>query len=126
MTSAGGIDIYASRRTRYEVCRSFRRDESSSIPPRELVMKSSPDRVFYASEESPKTNMGNSVQDMMVFDSSSITISTGDDVGELDARWVVEYGGEVWIVENVQRKRVWKRSEFAAAPQFVTYIQMRK
>ena len=124
MISAGGIDIYGSRRTRYEMCRSFRRDEDDSTPPRDLVSKADPDRVFYAREESPKADINNPIQDMIVFDDSVVTISTEDNVGELSPRWLVEYDGELWIVKNVQRRRIGKRSEFSAAPQFVTYIQM--
>ena len=89
-------------------------------------MKSRPDRVFYAREEGPKADVNDGVQDMMMFDASSLVISTEDDIGELAPRWVVEYAGEAWIVENVQRRRVAKRSEFSAEPQFVSYIQLRK
>lgn len=121
---AGGVDIYASRRTSHLRCRSFRVEKGEHGSPEALVHGKSPDRTFFAREEAGRFNSANEVEASFQFDQSTRTISTEDDVGGLSQNWIVEVDGEAWKVESVQRIVIEKRSEFARHPQKVTYIQL--
>lgn len=121
---AGGIDIYASRRTSHLRCRSFRVEKGERGSPEALVRGKSPDRAFFAREEAGRFDSENEIEASFQFGQSTRTISTEDDVGGLSQNWIVEVDGEPWKVESVQRIVVGKRSEFARHPQKVTYIRL--
>lgn len=121
---AGGVDIYASRRTSHLRCRSFRVEKGEHGSPEALVHGKSPDRTFFAREEAGRFDSANEIEASFQFGQSTRTISTEDDVGGLSQNWIVEVDGEAWKVESVQRIVIEKRSEFARHPQKVTYIQL--
>lgn len=121
---AGGIDIYASRRTAHLRCRSFRVERGEHGSPEALVHGKAPDRVFFAREEAGRFDSANEIEASFQFGQSTRTIATEDDVGGLSQNWVVEVDGEPWKVESVQRIAIEKRSEFARHPQKVTYIRL--
>lgn len=121
---AGGIDIYASRRTNHLRCRSFRVEKGEHGSPEALMHGKEPDRVFRAHEESGRYDSLNEVEASFQFGQSTRTIGTEDDVGDLAQNWIVEVDGEPWKVASVQRIVVEKRSEFARHPQKVAYIQL--
>lgn len=116
------IDIYASRRGIHEKCLWLKRDASKARDPQ---WASKPTGVFYATEENPESEEDSRVMGTFMAGSSSITLKTTDDVGELQANDLVRYDGRDWIVEGVQRRKVKQRSEFCRNAQYVTYMSLR-
>lgn len=116
------IDVYASRRGSYERCAWLKRDEAKSRDP-EWAAK--PTGVFYATEEAPEYGQDSSIMGTFMADSSTITLRTSDDIGEMGAEDIVRYDGRDWLVTSVQRRKVKSRSEFCRNSQYVSYVALR-
>lgn len=118
-----GVDIYASRRSYYEKCLWYERDESAD--PRNLVAVKEPSGVFYASEANAEYAQDQLKAGAFMVDSSTVTLKTNDSVDGMKTEDLVEYSGRIWIVDGVQRVKRKKRSEFSREPQYSSYISLR-
>lgn len=116
------VNIYASRRGSYERCAWLKRDESAQRDPE---WASKPSGFFYATEEAPEHGEDSRILGTFMADSSTITLKTSDDVGELGAEDIVRYDERDWLVQSVQRSKVKSRSEFCRNSQYVSYISLR-
>lgn len=126
MAGRGGIDLWASRRDRFEECRWWKRKEGSTIPPSDVVREASPSGYFFAREENPISARDDRMGSGFWIPGTDVTLSTGDDVGDLDHQDAVEYAGSVWNVVGVQRKKVIKSSQSSREPRYETYVSLRK
>lgn len=123
---AGGcIDLYNSRRCNFDKCYYWTVDESNNYDLDELVYKSKPNGFFYAKESSAENKNKNNINGMFLFDKSSITIQTNDDV-IIKSGDIVKYENEFWQVSNVSIRQVHKNSQFLKKISRKTYIQLRK
>lgn len=124
---------WVSRRDCHEFCKWWVRNEGDEYTPDELIMKRPPSGTFYAKEFSPEYYDNNVVGGSFMFDRTTITIRTPDDVSTLQKQvknnCIIEYQGEKWIAVSVQRKNIRNgMTEFTSernVPHFFI-IQMRK
>lgn len=123
----GNIDIYHSRRTNYEECVYWVRDESVIVGDlNQWVLKNKSSGVFYAKEVSPEYNQANPQANAFLFDKDIITLETDDDVDELSRGCVVLYNGKPWMVNDVQRKLHRKESAFDIEKHYKTIVSIRR
>lgn len=98
------VDIFQSRRNYNEPCRWWSRNEHSEYDDDSLIMKRVPTGTFMAREVSPETSQ-NAVIASFMFEKNTITIKTPDDINGITRNDLVEFQGEKWIVENVQKSK---------------------
>ena len=123
----GNIDIYHSRRTNYEECIYWVRDESVAVGDlNQWVLKNKSNGVFYAKEVSPEYNQANPQANVFLFDKNIITLETDDDVDDIDRGCVVLYNGKPWMVDNVQRQLHRKESQFDTEKHYKTIVSIRR
>lgn len=115
------FDLFQSTRNFNEYCKWWSQNESDDYYDNEIVYKRVPDGCFYAKEISPETKNDNTVAGIVMFDKNSVTIYSPDDLQSLykafsvKNRGLVEYQGELWRIENVQKRKARiQNSEFAS------------
>lgn len=100
-----GIDIFQSRRNFNERCRWWSRNEDDRYEPSDLISKRVASGQFWAKEMSAmqlmNTNLGNAFR----IDSEHTTIKTPDDLDGIKADDIVEYQGDLWRVDDVQKTK---------------------
>ena len=110
------FDLFQSRRNLNERCRYWGVNESEEIELNELVYKRVADGMFYAKEVNSETENNNIISGLDMFERTTVTIFTTDDVKNIKRNDIVEYQEELWRVSDVQRKKARiQNSEFAAA-----------
>lgn len=123
----GTVDLFHSRRTNYIECRYWVRDERKSIgDASKWIMENTESGRFYARELSPKYNQMNQAANVFAFDKNSITIETDDHIDNISRGCIVEYNGELWIVDIVQCKVHRKESEFNKELDYKYTINLRR
>lgn len=116
------IDIYHSRRGHFRYCQYWNRDESKEINDyTKWILSTFPNGSFYAKEVTSKTNQGNQINNIVMFDKNTITLVTNDKVSDIKRGSVVSYLNHAWLVENVQFETHLKESEFSTE-EYTTYI----
>ena len=123
---AGTVDIYHSRRTNYEECEYWARNESEMVgnASKWILNKVATD-TFYAKESSVKECRMAQLANVFAFDENHITIDTDDDI-LIKRGYIVKYDDEIWMVENAQSKLHRKESEFDKEKHYTTYINLRR
>lgn len=106
------FDLFQSRRNMNERCRWWSRNESDEIEENELRYKRVPSGYFYAKEVNAEVQDDNIIGGVFMTDKTSVTIMSSDDLislqnEQLDIRnkVLVEYQGELWRVDNVQKRK---------------------
>lgn len=106
------FDLFQSRRNMNERCRWWSRNESDEIEENELRYKRVPSGYFYAKEVNAEVQDDNIIGGVFMTDKTSVTIMSSDDLTslqneQLDIRnkVLVEYQGELWRVDNVQKRK---------------------
>ena len=118
-----GFDLFQSRRNMNEYCRWWTRKESDDAEEDELVYKRAPSGSFYAKEINAEVQDDNIIGGILMTDKTSVTIQACDNLQELynaqqdvRNRVLVEYQGELWRVDSVQKRKARiQNSEFAKA-----------
>ena len=110
-----GFDLFQSRRNQNEYCRWWgrkERDSSGDFEEDILVYKNVPSGFFYAKEISGEAQDDNVIGGIFMTDKTSVTIMSSDDLSDLynvkqdiRNRVLVEYQGELWRVDNVQKRK---------------------
>lgn len=81
--------------------------------------------IFYAREHQPSNRLENFDGDLVKIDIQNTVIETQDTVIGINHECLVEYDGQIWIVENVQSKMQNKRSKYNTRPSRITWITLR-
>lgn len=122
---AGGcIDIKLGRRGDYDLCKYWVRDESDEDLS-EFVRKTTPSGRFYCHEVTAEILQKNQLNNLFMFDASSITIRTRAAI-KIKQGDAVQYNDDIWIVKDVQFVPVHKNNQFMKNPSGFTYIQLQK
>ena len=123
-----GFDFFQSRRNMNEYCRWWSRDESDDVEEDELVYKRVSSGYFYAKEVNAEVNDDNIIGGVFMTDKTSVTIMTGDDLSsmynikqDVRNRVLVEYQGELWRVDNVQKRKARIQNSEFANPDYVSH-----
>ncbi len=90
-----------------------------------LDHKIKPSGIFYAREQQPSNKTEQFDGDLVKIDLQTTTIETQDNVVGISHECLVEYCGEIWIVDNVQSQMINKRSEFDRRPARITWLVLR-
>lgn len=108
------FDLFQSRRGYNEYCKWWSQNESEEISFDKLVSKRVPSGCFYAKEVNPETSQNAIIGGTFMFDKTTITIKTPDNVLGIKNNDIVLFRGEKWIVIDVQKRQSHlQQSEFA-------------
>lgn len=106
------FDIFQSRRNANEECRWWIRNDNEEIDEDELVYKRVPRGTFCAEEVTAEVQNDNSIAGVYMADKTSVTLKSPDDLTDMYVQTqditnkaLVEYQGEIWRVEDVQKKK---------------------
>ena len=120
---ATGIDLNTSRRTNHSKCKYWKVNERNKDRS-ELVYQKKADGTFYAREISAYSKDNQFVGDVFAFQSNTITIITSDK-NNVGINNIVEFNGKLWIVINIQKRRVMKQTQFLKRTSEYTYLQLK-
>lgn len=115
------IDIYHSRRTHFRKCSYWLPVQTNEID--KWILENKPEGSFYASEVNMKTNQGNQINNVIMYDRNMVTLVTNDEVDNISRGCIVLYLNHSWLVENVQRETHIQESEFGGE-HYTTYISI--
>ena len=99
------IDIFQSRRNYNEICRWWSRNENDEYSTNELISKRIESGSFCAKEVSPIQLMNTSLSGVFRIDSTHTTIKSPDNLENIKADDLVEYQGELWRVDDIQKSK---------------------
>lgn len=123
----GRVDLFHSRRTNYNRCEYWIRDErNKSGSPSQWVLYNQSSGIFYAKPLTPKSTQANVVNGTWMLDSNHIVLETDDDVTDIDRGSIVKYDEGLWLVESVQREIHNKESEFSKHTDYKYIISLTK
>lgn len=117
------IDIYHSRRTKYESIPYY-----NDAPNRDLekwVLVNKPSGYIYCQPVDSRSIEQNQVNNAMMFDKDTIVLFTSDHCDDLSRGTVLLYRGHPWMVDNVRKELHLKQSEFGENC-YDTYIYVRR
>jgi len=123
------FDLFQSRRNMNEECRWWSRNEAEEIDEDVLRYKRVPRGYFLAKEVNAEVQDDNVIAGIFMADKTSVTIMTADSLTDLynekqdiKNRVLVEYQGEIWRVDNVQKRKARiQNTEFGAADKVSHY-----
>ena len=117
------IDIYHSRRTKYESVPYY-----IDAPSRDLdkwVLANKPKGYIYCQPVDNRQLMANQVNNAMMFDKDTLVLLTSDECDELSRGSVLLYHGHPFIVDNLRKELHLKESQFGH-DHYDTYIYIRR
>lgn len=133
------FDIFKNRRGYNERCKWWCRNENDTvyllnddaITPEndEYWMNKTPSGTFWANEVYSQTEDNNVIGGSFMFDKTTTTIKTRDNVSGLTNNDIILYQDNLWRVISVQTKEMRKQGlEFAKRPQIdiITFISLRR
>lgn len=121
--ATGCCNIYTSRRTEFDECYYWKRNDKEKDLD-DYVHENQYTGKFYAKEITPMMKKKNIISGVFMFDSSSITLKTSDNV-DIDAGDIVKYEDKYWTVVDVQEVEIHKNTQFMKQVDYRTYIQLR-
>lgn len=117
------IDIYHSRRTKYEECPYY--VDKPDRPLEQWVLFKKPTGYIYCQPVDLRHLQQNQVNNVMMFDKDTIALLTSDECDELGRGSVILYRGHPWIVDNINKEIHLKESQFGE-DHYDTYIYLRR
>lgn len=121
----GTVDLFHSRRTAYQECKYWIRNNTIS-PSSEYVLKNTPSGTFFAKEISPQYNQFNNFANGFSFNKDGITLVSDDDLHEITVGSIVLYNNKAWNVDNVQKEVHRKETEFNIEVDYKYYLTLRR
>lgn len=121
------IDIYHSRRINFKKCRYWLRDERDSIASaNKYIYNKAPDGIFYAHQLVASSLTNNQISNIMMFNKNTLVLETDDHISNIIPNTIVEYEGELWIVENIQDTPHLKESQFSKSTHYKYILSLRR
>ena len=123
------FDLLQSRNTYNEPCKWWSRLETDPNDSDELVMSRLPSGSFCAKEVNPENKQNTVIGGAFMFDKTSVTIKTPDNVIGLKNNDIVLFRSEKWIVVTTQKRLSRNQQTYFANSQncsYYTYIELRK
>lgn len=124
-----GFDLFQSRREYNEFCKWWSRNESDEFSSDELIMKRIPTGMFLAKEVSSENKQSDIISDSFMFDKTTITIKSPDNLNGLKQHDLILFRGEKWFVVTVQKSKAKIQNTFFANDKNCShfwYIELRK
>lgn len=123
---SGAIDLWASRRTAFERCEWYQRDEKATKDLSKIVYKEKPSAIFHAKEANSITYQKQEFGGAFLGDETSVTIQTHDVLDGIKAGDRIRYKGVLWGVTSVQKAEEHKQAQLMEAITKSTYIGLRR
>lgn len=123
------FDLLQSRNTYNEPCKWWSRDEADENASDKLIMSRVPSGIFNAKEVNPETKQNTIVGNTFMFDKTTVTIKTPDNVIGIKNNDLVLYQGEKWIVVDAQKRLSRNQHTYFAKDSHCShfwYIELRK
>lgn len=117
------IDIYHSRRTKYEKIPYFTDAPDRAL--NEWVLKARVSGYIYCQPVDMRHLQPNQINNAMLFDKDTIVLLTSDECDDLSRGHIILYRGHPWIVDNINKELHLKESEFGHN-HYETYIYLRR
>lgn len=124
MSVNGLMDIFTSRRVEFDDCVFWKRDEEISNFLEYDMLESC--ATFSASQITSIEQMPQVVAGIFMFDSSTVTIKSYDDLSEMDFNDVVKFRGKFYRVESVQGVPTRKTNQFTDAVGYTYYMRLKR
>lgn len=122
----GFVDIFTSRRTMFDKCQFWKRNEDDYVDTNEIVYSIEPSGYFSAQQVSGEENSPQVIGGIYMFDSNRVTIKTNDDIEIIKKNDVVLFREEGWRVENVQKIPVKKVNQYCSEIYYTFYLRLKK
>lgn len=122
----GSIDLWGSRRTSFERCEWFTRDEKATKDLSKIVFDTKPKAVFYAKEANSASYQKQDIGGLFLGDESVVTISTTDCLDGIKGGDKVKFRGVLWNVTSVQQSEAHRQSQFLENTTKTTYIGLKR
>ena len=120
----GSIDEFTSRRTNFDECEYWVRKDTDDL--NELIYETRKRTgTFSAKQENNETSTPQVVGGVFMFSSRNVTISTNDDISDINENDIVKFRGEIYIVSQVQRILIKKNNQFYNEKRYKTYLSLR-
>lgn len=114
-----------SHRGMWEKCEWWKRTTfGNAVPKDEIVYRMAPEGIFFADGNTISkgdTNLG-----PFVFQQQYATITTNDDIREMNEKDLVSYKGKIWIVERIIATQDRKRSQYTEEETFSFQLTLRR
>lgn len=114
-----------SRRSYNSRCRYWKVDKNDTRNLQNLVRENKADGVFFAreAEETHRTEVEES--GILEIDHQVAVIESPDDLSKLEHKDLVEYLGQIWIVDNIQSKIINKTTEYYTRSVKIWWVTLR-
>lgn len=121
------LDLNTSRRDMFDLCQFWSQENNIDlIPMDELAHKKKPTGEFYAKEMNSLSVQNQIVGETFMFQETTITLKTVDDVSLLKRNDIVLYDGKYYRVERLQFDKIKKQRQFLKSNYSqITYITLR-
>lgn len=114
-----------SRRTYNCRCRYWKVDESDTRNLQNLIYEKKADGVFFAREAEETRKSETEDSGVVEIDYQNTVIESADDLSNIKHKYIVEYLGQLWIVEGIQFKIINKTTEYYHRPIKIWWINLR-
>lgn len=120
------VDIYHSRRGKFKLAKYWLRDEDTKVGDLSVyVLKNKPTGQFYCSEVSNTGVNKQQVNNVIIYDSSQLTLETNDDIDGVAVGTVIQYQNHAWRVVSMQKQLHKRENEFGVA-EWTTYLTIQR
>lgn len=124
-----GFDLFQSRRNMNEFCEWWSELKNDDDSEDKLIYSRIPNGCFFAKEVNAEAQDDNFIAGIFALDKTSLTIMSSDDLTglynssqDISNRVLVKYQGELWRVDNVQKRKARiQNSEFAKSSEVSHY-----
>lgn len=123
---SGVIDLWGSRRTSFERCEWYQRDEKATKDLSKIAYKDKPSAIFYAKEANAASYRKQELGGVFLGDESVVTISTQDILNGIKGGDRVKFRGALWIVTDIQQSEEHKQAQFLESVTKTTYISIKR
>ena len=124
-----GYDKNQSHSGYNELGRWWHRNENDEIDTDEIIIRRICSGSFWAKEVTPKRTEDTQVGGVFMFERDTITIKTPDNLEGMASKDLVEFRGEIWRVNNVQRSKARNQQTFFGKDKNCShfwYLELRK
>ena len=122
----GYADLFTSRRTCYEQCYYWNYEKNKDVVDREeLCRKVEPTGMFSAKEYNEESENYNVINNAFMFDRTSISLKTYDDISEMENKDIVKYDNRIWSVVSIRKKKLRRQGQFGVDTPYIYIIELR-
>lgn len=123
---SGAFDLWGSRRTSFERCEWYQRNEKATKDLSKIVFNDKPTAVFYAKEANSATYQKQDLGGVFLADESVVMIETSDAIEGIKGGDRVKFRNAMWMVTSVQQTESHKQTQFIEGTTKKTFISLKR